>query len=221
MRWVVVLVRVVALGTIIFILVSRARCASAGEACLGDRMFSYFTVHSILLLSLGLLLSAGSAAVTGAEPKWLTAFRALGTTYVVVAGAVFAALLANARLLEYLFVVPLSSKILHFVLPLYALADFLLGPYRHRLSWRTAWWSLVFPALWAAYTLIRGEMSGWYPYFFLDPAQVGGYRVVAVYAVGLTGIILAAAFLAVAATRLPAVPASTGPMSAAAGRPGG
>ncbi|MGQ1837017.1 Pr6Pr family membrane protein [Kocuria turfanensis] len=211
MRAVVVAARVSALVVAVWALVSRADCAFVTRTCLGSNLFSYFTVHSAFLLIVALLLAVLHTATGRPEPGWLTGLRALATTYTTVSGAVFAVLLANAELFGHLFLVPLSSKVLHFVLPVYALLDFLLAPGRNRLRWATTWVATVFPALWAVYTLVRGRMVGWYPYFFLDPALVGGYGAVGTYALGLSVLILAVAFLSVAATRLPAVPAGPGP----------
>lgn len=202
-RILVFVFRVMALATAVWALVSRASCAFITDTCLGANLFSYFTVHSVFLMILSMLLASCYVMFTDREPVWLTVFRALATTYVMVSGIVFAVLLANASLFNYLFLVPLSSKVLHFVLPICAAADFLLGPCRHQLKWSMAWLAMVFPALWAAYTLIRGEMVGWYPYFFLNPSKVGGYQTVGIYALGLTGFILLTAFAVVAATRLP------------------
>ncbi len=210
-RVVVVAARVSALVVAIWALVSRADCAFVTRTCLGSNLFSYFTVHSAFLLIVALLLAVLHTATGRPELGWLTGLRALATTYTTVSGAVFAVLLANAELFGHLFLVPRSSQVLHFVLPVYALLDFLLAPGRNRLRWATVWVATVFPALWAVYTLVRGRMVGWYPYFFLDPALVGGYRAVGTYALGLSMFILAVAFLTVAATRLPAVPGGPDP----------
>jgi hypothetical protein len=203
MRWTVFVFRMAALATAVWALGSRASCAVVTGSCLGSNLFSYFTVHSAFLFILAVLVAACYTLFTDSEPAWLTALRAMAVTYTVVSGVVFAALLANATLFDYLFLVPLSSKVLHFVLPFYAVADFLFGPCRHRLGWSTAWLAMVFPLLWAAYTLVRGEMVGWYPYFFLDPGMVGGYQTVGIYAVSLSGLILFIALATVAASRLP------------------
>ena len=40
-------------------------------------------------------------------------------------------------------------------------------------------WSLLFPVLWMAYTLVRGAVWGWYPYPFVDAASHGYLRVAA------------------------------------------
>lgn len=209
MRIVVVAVRACALAVAVWALVSRADCAFVTRTCLGSNLFSYFTVHSAVLLILTVLLALLHTAAGAPEPGWLTGLRAMATTYTVVSGAVFGVLLANAELFGHLFLVPLSSQVLHFVLPVYAVADFLLAPGRRRLRWASTWASTVFPALWALYTLVRGRLVGWYPYFFLDPDLVGGYRAVGTYALGLSVLILAVSFLTVAATRLPAVPAGS------------
>jgi hypothetical protein len=205
MGWIVLLVRTVALAVAIGALTMRADCAFITRTCLGTNLFSYFTVHSTVLLILVLGLALVHYTLYGKEPMWLTVLRALATTYMVVSGIVFTIMLANAELFGYLFLVPTSSKVLHFVLPVYAVADFLFGPGRHRLAVSTAWTSMVYPVLWAAYTLVRGRLVGWYPYFFLDPEQVGGYTAVGLYSLGVSALILITALLTTAATRLPSL----------------
>lgn len=207
MGWIVLLVRTVALAVAIGALTMRADCAFITRTCLGTNLFSYFTVHSTVLLILVLGLALVHYTLYGKEPMWLTVLRALATTYMVVSGIVFTIMLANAELFGYLFLVPTSSKVLHFVLPVYAVTDFLLGPGRHRLAVSTAWTSMVYPVLWAAYTLVRGRLVGWYPYFFLDPEQVGGYTAVGLYSLGVSALILITALLTAAATRLPSLQA--------------
>ena len=63
--------------------------------------------------------------------------------------------------------------------PLFILADwFVLAP-KQRISPARAILWLSFPLVWTMYTLIRGAVSGRYPYPFLDPAN-GGYATVTV-----------------------------------------
>ncbi|MUN64794.1 hypothetical protein GMA12_16885 [Kocuria sediminis] len=197
--------RIGALAVAIGALTSRSSCAFVTRTCLGTNLFSYFTVHSTILLVVTLLLALFHHVFRGGEPVWLTALRSLATTYMLVSGIVFTAMLLNAELFGYLFLVPLSSKVLHFVLPVYAVLDFVMGPGRHRLRLSTVWATMVYPLLWALYTLIRGSMVGWYPYFFLDPSQVGGYTAVGLYASGVSALILIVALGVTAATRLPCI----------------
>ena len=204
-RGAVVLVRALALAVALHALVARAHCALSGT-CSGSNLFSYFTIHSVVMVILTVLAALLLTALGRSEPAWLTVARALATTYMLVSGFVFALLLFNASLFDYLFLVPLSSKVLHFVLPLYAALDFLLAPGRNRLRWSTLWICLVFPVAWAGYTFVRGQLVGWYPYFFLDPHLVGGWNAVAFYACMVCGLLLLVAATVTAVTRLPRVP---------------
>ena len=134
--------------------------------------FSYFTFQSnlanvVMLGSSGVLLLRGH--VVG---RMLVSVRALITTYVIVSGIVFGTIVSQAGSHQYRIEVPWSSVVLHFVIPAYLVADWLIGVGRTRLRWRTVAIVLVFPVIWGIFTLIRGAEVGWYPYFFLDPSQV-------------------------------------------------
>jgi hypothetical protein len=79
------------------------------------------------------------------------------------------------------------------------------GP-RPRAGWAAIVWSLLFPALWFAYTLIRGAIWHWYPYPFLD-VNTHGYPRVIGNAVVVTIVLAAvAALFAVLDSRLPPAP---------------
>lgn len=203
MRMFFLLVRAAALGTVIVALVARSDCLFATGTCRAANLFSYFTMHSNILFALVLILAMYFGALSLHEPEWLTTARALTTTYLVVSGITFGLLIANADLMNHLFLVPLSSKVMHFVMPAYAVLDFLIVPARHRLHWSVAWLSMTYPLIWSVYTLIRGRLAGWYPYFFLDPNLVGGYQVVSIYAGVLAAFILLVSFVIVASSRLP------------------
>lgn len=211
MRWLILLMRVAALTTLLWALVTRADCAFVEPTCLGTNLFSYFTIHSNLMLLAMLLVAVPYGLLGRREPLWLTAVRALVTTYMVVTGVTFAVMVANAQLFPYLGAMPLPTVFLHFVLPPYAVLDFLLAPHRRRLPWSLVWVSLTYPVLWGVYTLVRGRMVEWYPYTFLNPDAVGGYDMVAIYATALVVFILFVAFTTAAASRLPRTPAAGRP----------
>jgi hypothetical protein len=44
---------------------------------------------------------------------------------------------------------------------------------------------MAFPLVWLAYTLVRGPIVDWYPYPFLNPANVGGYVGVTAYCIAI------------------------------------
>jgi len=134
--------------------------------------FSYFTQQSnmanVLVLAIaGVLLLRGRV-----EPGWFAGVHALVSTYVIVSGIVFGIIVAESASHDYRIEVPWSSQLLHFWLPTFVLVDWVLGPDRPRVRWRVVSIVLVFPLIWGVFTIVRGAEVGWYPYFFLDPAQV-------------------------------------------------
>jgi hypothetical protein len=143
--------------------------------------FSYFTFQSnllnvVVLAASGVLLLRGH--VVG---RFLVSLRAMTICYVVVSGIVFGLIVSQAGSHNYRIDVPWPSQVLHFYLPPLVVADWLIGVGRVRLRWRTVAVVLAFPVVWGVFTLIRGAEVGWYPYFFLDPAQVSGPLEFALY----------------------------------------
>ncbi len=67
----------------------------------------------------------------------------------------------------------LADKLLHLVVPVLALAGWLLLGPRRRATWGDLLPALVLPVLWLAFTLVRGGITGWYPYPFLDVGELG------------------------------------------------
>jgi len=165
--------------------------------------FSFFTIESNVLAVV--VLVAGAAlllARRGADPRWFLVLRLCVVTYMVTTGVVYNLLLRGIPLPQGS-TLPWSNEILHVVAPAWLLLDWLLAPGRSRLRWRSVWIIVVFPIVWAAYTLVRGPLTQddvqhrpyWYPYPFLDPnVAPEGYWSVAFYIVliaaviGLTGL---------------------------------
>ncbi|BDZ54248.1 Pr6Pr family membrane protein [Agromyces marinus] len=146
--------------------------------------FSYFTIQSAMLAVIVLLVAAVFALTQHRDPPWLAGLRTMVTVYLLVSGIVFAIIAVQASTRDYRLEVPWSDTLLHFVVPALALAawtaDAVLAV-NPPVPWATVGWVLVFPAGWLGYTLVRGADVGWYPYFFLDASQVGGYGGIAAY----------------------------------------
>ena len=68
------------------------------------------------------------------------------------------------------------NLVVHYIVPIMMVAGwFAFGP-RPRAGRLTVLWSLLFPVLWLAYTLVRGAIWKWYPYPFLDVTSHGYAR---------------------------------------------
>jgi hypothetical protein len=147
--------------------------------------FSYFTIESNLIAVAALLWAA--AAVRGRPNPRLDFFRGAATTYMTVTFVVFALLLADTDVDTAIVWV---DRVLHRVIPIVLMADWLIDPPAVRIDLRRAWWWLSYPLAWVVYTMIRGAIVGTYPYPFLDPAN-GGYGAVLGYSVAiLVGMLL-------------------------------
>lgn len=167
--------------------------------------FSYFTIQSAILAVVMLTVAGVTALLRPSDPQWLGIVRTVVMCYLLVSGIVFAVIVAQASTRAYRVDVPWSDTLLHFVVPVLALiawvVDALISPRSSPMPWSTLGWVLPFPTIWLVFTLIRGADVGWYPYFFLDPAQVGGAIGIAAYCVLVLGIFLAVTAVLVVVSR--------------------
>ena len=160
--------------------------------------FSYFT-NLANLFAAGLLLQGAALAWTGRQPSTAhERMRGMAVVYMTVVGVVFSVLLRNVDLGALL---PWINVLLHYVMPVVVVADWLLRPGLAAASARD--WLLVpaFPLLYVVYVLLRGALVGWYPYPFLDP-RLGGYGRVAVHVVAIVALFLLTQWAVGASTRL-------------------
>jgi hypothetical protein len=145
--------------------------------------FSYFTnlsnfLGAIVILRVGL----GARRTLAVELA-----RGAATLYLVVTFLVYAALLSDIPLGILL---PWVNTVLHQIVPVAVLIDWVFSPPEHRLELRRSLIWLAFPIVYLIYTLIRGAKIGWYPYPFLDPGKVSGYGGVTAYCVAITIVFL-------------------------------
>lgn len=157
--------------------------------------FSYFTNLSNLIAASVLLL-----CVFKSNRGAMDLLRYVSVVNMAVVGLVFAVLLRDVDLGALL---PWVNFVLHYVMPVAIVLDWLLNPPALKLRSKSLLFAFVFPAIYLAYVVVRGAMIGWYPYPFLNPANVGGYGGVAMYSLGITAtFLLAACALLVVGNRL-------------------
>ncbi len=163
--------------------------------------FSFFTIQSNLFAA-AVLLWGATHDQERRDPAAVDLVRGAAALYLGITGVVYGVLLAGYQ--EQLqTTIPWVDTVLHRVIPVVLGVDWLLDPPTTRLAlrWATVW--LVYPLLYAVYSLVRGPIVDWYPYPFLDPDEVGGYAGVALYCVGVAvGSALFAWLVVVAGDRL-------------------
>ena len=169
--------------------------------------FSYFTIDSNLIAT-GVLIAGALNRDSASTPR-LDLARGGAVVYMSITGIVFTLLLSNTDVDT---AIPWVNSVVHELMPLVMLADWLVSPPGVRLQVRQGLLWLSFPLVWIVYTLIRGAIVNKYPYPFLDPAN-GGYAGVTVYCVAiLVAMLVVSALVVVLANaagggRRPAAPA--------------
>lgn len=113
----------------------------------------------------------------------INAFRAAVAVYILIVGIGFSLLLSGLTDVAFT-AVPWNNLVLHYAMPAVMLLDILIDRPKKRIRFGTALIWLIFPAGYAAFSLVRGNLTGWYPYPFLNPAN-GGYAPVALTIIGL------------------------------------
>ena len=149
--------------------------------------FSYFTNLSNLFAAVVLIPGASRLFTSSTVREPSDRLRAVSAVNMTMVGIVFTILLRNVDLGSLL---PWVNILLHYIMPCVVVLDWLLQPPRIKLDRKLILLCLIFPAIYLGYVLMRGSHVGWYPYPFLDPANVGGYGGVAVYAVGIAATFL-------------------------------
>jgi hypothetical protein len=152
-------------------------------------VFAYFTIQSNLLLG-------ATTAVLALQPDrpQSTLFKTLrlnGVLCIAVTGIVYHLVLAGLD--EPTGWAALTNFLLHTAAPVLGVLGWLLFGPRGRTDTRVVAWSIVFPLLWLVFTLVRGEIVGFYPYPFVDVTEHGYPRVL------LNCLLVAVLFLALAA----------------------
>jgi hypothetical protein len=154
--------------------------------------FSYFTILSNTFAAVVFVVGAVQL-VRRVEPgSAMVALRGASVVYMAFVGVVFTTLLRDADLGGLL---PWVNTVHHYVMPVAVVLDWLFCPPGRPISVRTVGAYLVFPAVYTAYSLVRGALTGFYPYPFFDPARAGGYGPVALYCAGMLVVFLGIAFL--------------------------
>ena len=135
------------------------------------KFFSFFTILSNLLSALALLLPTLVPNTSLGRFFERPSVRTALTGYIIIVGVVYFLLLRNLshrQGWEMFF-----EHVLHYVTPPLFVLDWLLFVPKADVDWKVGFASLGFPLLYIACTLVRGAFTGWYPYPFVDVAELG------------------------------------------------
>ena len=141
-------------------------------------LLPYFTIQSNV--AFGLFAGwAGVQAWQRGEVSVRPALKGALTLYITITGLVYHLVLTNPAsgfaVSDVRRTVPeaIGNQLLHTVVPLLAVLDFLVFDERRRYRWRYAAYWLVFPLGYQVFVVIRGLIVDRYPYPFNDVAAIG------------------------------------------------
>jgi len=158
--------------------------------------FSYFTIQSNLFAAVVLSMAAYVLLKRKKDPQ-LESLHGAAVLYMVVTGIIYSLLLRGESLGSLL---PWVNDVLHRLIPVVMLFDWLYYPPKRKFTAKEALLWLIYPLVYAAYTLIHGPLARhWYPYPFINVALHGYGRV----ALDCVIIAIGMALLAVVLAKMP------------------
>jgi hypothetical protein len=152
--------------------------------------FSFLTVISNILASSYLIYFG----ITNNYSVPSQVFRGVVTLYMLMTGVIFALLLSgleNVRLTA----VPWNNTVLHYIMPIVVVLDWLLLPPKKPLKRSVILLWITVPVIYVVYTMIRGAFVNWYPYPFLNPSNSSLMQVVLTCIVIAVIVVIAACLL--------------------------
>lgn len=162
------------------------------------RFFSFFTILSNILVAICLTSVAARNSENQnffSSPATLSAI----TVYILIVGLVYNFVLRstwNPQGLQ-----KLVDEVLHSVIPVYFFIYWVVYVPKEKLEWRLVSKWLLFPLAYLVYVLLRGSVSGFYPYPFVN-APVIGYTAVINNSLVLMGVFIFFSLLLIGLAKL-------------------
>lgn len=170
--------------------------------------FTYFTIDTSIAAGVVMLIAAVFALrndLGGLEPRWLALARVSLLTSDVIVGVVYNALLRDLppATADIGYEWPTApNEMLHVWAPILLTIEWLVFTKHKPLGWRAALWAWAFPFAWLVFTIARGSITGWWPYFFIDPTDEGGVPGMLGYIFGIMAFMFIVASLVLPAQKL-------------------
>lgn len=160
--------------------------------------FAYFTITSSLLTAVVLTLSAIQIFRGVAETKLMSLSRLTMAVSMVIVGVIYNALLRGGdpdpRDVGYAWP-QLPNEVLHTYVPILIFIEWMLTRTTIALRINQAFWVLIYPLAWLTFSIARGLIQGWWPYWFIDPQYGIGTQATWIVVIAAMFSILALGFI--------------------------
>ncbi len=152
--------------------------------------FAFFSITSSILAGVVLVYSAYVLLANKEETERQMSLRLIATVSMVIVGVVYHALLGDSavdpRDIGYEWPV-IPNLVIHTWAPIAIVFDYLLSIRGALPRWRKSLWVIAYPLGWLAFSITRGLIDGWWPYWFINPNSEIGIP-------GVIGYVLAISF---------------------------
>jgi len=133
----------------------------------GWRLLFYYTNQSNFIITVVFLGSAIQLWRGPSQWRWLAIIERSAHLWIYVTGLAFHFLLSAYWQPQGLRGV--ANLLLHYAVPIGAFVAWLVFHQKGNYRLRELWIWASYPVLYLAFTLVRGHVVGFYPYWFLDP----------------------------------------------------
>lgn len=135
------------------------------------RFFSYFTILSNLLITIGFSSMFLEGTSKAGRFFRLGSTQTALTLYIIIVSAVYNTVLRSVWHPQG--VQKITNELMHSVIPLVAVAYWWFFVPKRGLQWTDSFRWLLYPLVYAIFIAARGAYSGFYPYPFLDVTAIG------------------------------------------------
>ena len=137
------------------------------------RLLSFFTIQSNILTA---ITSAQLARNPNRDGSAWRALRLASLVGITVTGIVYSTVLAKVHE-THGWQETTTNVVVHYIVPVMVVLGWLAFGPRPRVTGRVVAYAAIFPVGWSVYSLIRGAVTKWYPYPFVDVVSHGYGRV--------------------------------------------
>ena len=160
--------------------------------------FSYFTILTNLLVALGTTFPLLASHSVAGQFFLRHSTQSATAVYIAIVGITYSLLLRH--LWNPQGAQKVADVLLHDVVPVLYIAFWIFLVPKITLRWSDAVRWLAYPLVYMAYTLARGFVSHWYPYYFIDIDTIGLSRAL-IHAAGLLFVFFGLGLLFIAIGR--------------------
>ena len=139
--------------------------------------FVFFSIDSSIFAGVVGVIGAMVLLSGRKESERLQTIRLVATVSMIIVGVVYHALLGDSAVdpQDIGYEWPrIPNLVIHTWAPVAVVVDYFMSIKSAVPKWRKALWVIVYPLVWLTFSIVRGLLDGWWPYWFINPnSEIG------------------------------------------------